>query len=57
MSSFYPLSVIPLFVLMGQFATLSGMARDFYAAAYAWIGHWRGGLAGATIASCAGSRR
>jgi tripartite ATP-independent transporter DctM subunit len=53
-SSFYPLSVIPLFVLMGQFATLSGMARDFYAAAYAWIGHWRGGLAGATIASCAG---
>jgi tripartite ATP-independent transporter DctM subunit len=53
-TSFYPLSVIPLFVLMGQFATLSGMARDFYAAAYAWIGHWRGGLAGATIASCAG---
>ena len=53
-TSFYPLSVIPLFVLMGQFATLSGMARDFYGAAYAWIGHWRGGLAGATIASCAG---
>jgi tripartite ATP-independent transporter DctM subunit len=53
-TSFYPLSVIPLFVLMGQFATVSGMARDFYAAAYAWIGHWRGGLAGATIVSCAG---
>jgi tripartite ATP-independent transporter DctM subunit len=54
LTSSYPLSVIPLFVLMGQFATLSGMARDFYAAAYAWIGHWRGGLAGATIAACAG---
>jgi tripartite ATP-independent transporter DctM subunit len=53
-SSNYALSVIPLFVLMGHFATLSGMARDFYAAAYAWIGHWRGGLAGATIAACAG---
>jgi tripartite ATP-independent transporter DctM subunit len=53
-TSAYALSVIPLFVLMGQFATLSGMARDFYAAAYAWIGHWRGGLAGATIAACAG---
>jgi tripartite ATP-independent transporter DctM subunit len=54
LTSAYTLSVIPLFVLMGQFATLSGMARDFYAAAYAWIGHWRGGLAGATIAACAG---
>jgi tripartite ATP-independent transporter DctM subunit len=53
-SSAYALSVIPLFVLMGHFATLSGMARDFYAAAYAWIGHWRGGLAAATIAACSG---
>jgi tripartite ATP-independent transporter DctM subunit len=53
-TSNYALSVIPLFVLMGHFATLSGMARDFYAAAYAWIGHWRGGLAGATIAACSG---
>jgi tripartite ATP-independent transporter DctM subunit len=53
-TSSYALSVIPLFVLMGLFATLSGMARDFYAAAYAWIGHWRGGLAGATIAACSG---
>jgi tripartite ATP-independent transporter DctM subunit len=53
-TSFYPLSVIPLFVMMGLFATLSGMARDFYAAAYAWFGHWRGGLAAATIAACSG---
>jgi tripartite ATP-independent transporter DctM subunit len=53
-TSAYALSVIPLFVLMGHFATLSGMARDFYAAAYAWIGSWRGGLAGATILACSG---
>ncbi|MPZ59396.1 MAG: TRAP transporter large permease subunit [Rhizobiales bacterium] len=53
-TSAYALSVIPLFVLMGHFATLSGMARDFYAAAYAWIGPWRGGLAGATIVACSG---
>ncbi len=53
-SSFYELSVIPLFVLMGNFATLSGMSRDLYAAAYAWVGHWRGGLASATIVGCSG---
>ena len=50
----YELIVIPLFVLMGNFATVSGMSRDLYAAAYAWFGHWRGGLASATIAACAG---
>jgi tripartite ATP-independent transporter DctM subunit len=33
---------------------VSGMARDLYSAAYAWIGHWRGGLAHATILACAG---
>lgn len=48
------LIVIPLFVLMGNLATASGLSRDLYAAAYAWIGHWRGGLASATIAACAG---
>ena len=53
-ASFYELSVIPLFVLMGNFATASGMSRDLYAAAYAWIGHWRGGLASATIVGCSG---
>jgi tripartite ATP-independent transporter DctM subunit len=47
-------SVIPLFVLMGNFATASGMGRDLYAAAYAWTGHRRGGLASATILACAG---
>lgn len=50
----YELIVIPLFVLMGNFATVSGMSRDLYAAAYVWFGHWRGGLASATIAACAG---
>jgi tripartite ATP-independent transporter DctM subunit len=53
-SSVYALSVIPLFVLMGNFASASGLGRDLYAAAYAWIGHWRGGLASATILACAG---
>jgi tripartite ATP-independent transporter DctM subunit len=53
-ASTYDLIVIPLFVLMGNFATLSGMSADLYRAAYAWVGHWRGGLASATIASCAG---
>jgi tripartite ATP-independent transporter DctM subunit len=47
-------AVIPLFVLMGNFATVSGMGRDLYAAAYAWMGHLRGGLASATILACAG---
>ncbi len=48
------LSVIPLFVLMGNFAAVSGMSSDLYAAAYAWLGHRRGGLASATILACAG---
>jgi tripartite ATP-independent transporter DctM subunit len=50
----YELSVIPLFVLMGNAASVSGMGRDLYATAYAWVGHWRGGLSSATIVSCAG---
>lgn len=50
----YDLAVIPLFVLMGNLAAVSGMGRDLFAAAYAWLGHLRGGLASATIVSCAG---
>jgi tripartite ATP-independent transporter DctM subunit len=50
----HALSVIPLFVLMGNFAVVSGMSGDLFAAAYAWIGHRRGGLASATILACAG---
>ena len=47
-------AVIPLFVLMGNFAAVSGMGADLYAAAHAWIGHRRGGLASATVLACAG---
>ena len=50
----YDFAVIPLFVLMGNLGSVSGMARDLYAAAYSWIGHVRGGLAHATILACAG---
>lgn len=49
-----PLVIIPLFVLMGNLATISGMSRELYIAANAWLGHRRGGLASATIAACAG---
>ena len=52
--TFYELSVIPLFILMGNLASVSGMSRDLYDAAYSWFGHWRGGLASSTIVGCAG---
>jgi len=52
--SSYTLSVIPLFVLMGQFAFLSGISADIYRSVYAWMGHFRGGLAMATIVACSG---
>lgn len=50
----YTLSVIPLFILMGNFVARAGLAHELFAAAYAFIGHVRGGLAHATIAACAG---
>lgn len=50
----YTLSVIPLFILMGQFATHSGLGRDIYYTVDRWVGHRRGGLAMATIGACAG---
>jgi tripartite ATP-independent transporter DctM subunit len=53
-ASNFELLIIPMFVLMGNLASISGMSRDLYGAAYAWFGHWRGGLAIATIAACAG---
>jgi tripartite ATP-independent transporter DctM subunit len=52
-ASFYQLVIIPMFVLMGNLAGASGMGRDLYNAAYAWVGHVRGGLASATIIACA----
>ena len=45
----YTLSVIPLFILMGNFVTRAGMSQELFRAAYAFIGHLRGGLAMATI--------
>ena len=48
------LSVVPLFLLMGAFATFGGLSADLYRIAYAFIGHVRGGLAIATIGGCAG---
>ena len=50
----YTLSVVPLFVLMGNFVTRAGMSRELYRAAYSFIGHRRGGLAMSTILACAG---
>lgn len=47
----YELSVIPLFLLMGQFATQGGLSRDLFRAAAAFVGHVRGGLAMAAILS------
>lgn len=52
--TYVELTVIPLFVLMGNIASSSGMSRDLYNTAYAWIGHFRGGLAHATILGCTG---
>ena len=47
-------AVIPLFLLMGSFATTSGMSRELFRAANAFLGHLRGGLGIATIAACGG---
>jgi C4-dicarboxylate transporter, DctM subunit len=49
----YDLSVIPLFLLMGQFATQGGLSRALFKAAAAFVGHVRGGLAMAAILSAA----
>ena len=53
-SAVFTLSVIPLFVLMGAFASVSGMGADMYRTAYSFVGHRKGGLAAATILACAG---
>lgn len=43
-----------MFVLMGTFASASGISQRLYRTAYMWLGHWRGGLGIATIFACAG---
>ncbi|MEZ5618086.1 MAG: TRAP transporter large permease [Rhodocyclaceae bacterium] len=52
--SIYDLSVVPMFVLMGSIATQAGLSRDLFAAANAWLGWLRGGVAMSAIAACAG---
>jgi len=49
--SSYGLTVVSLFIFMGYLAFNSGIAERLYLAAYKWVGHWRGGLAVATIAA------
>lgn len=48
----YGLTVIPLFIFMGQIAFYSGVNKRLYKAAYRWVGHIRGGLAMSTIMAC-----
>jgi tripartite ATP-independent transporter DctM subunit len=50
----YSFTVIPLFVLMGQFCYYSGMSAGLYDLAQKWLGGLKGGLAMATVAACAG---
>ncbi|WP_299735005.1 TRAP transporter large permease [uncultured Roseobacter sp.] len=52
--SSYSLSIIPMFLLMGQFATLSGMSTSLFKAAESFLGHRRGGVAMASVGACAG---
>jgi C4-dicarboxylate transporter, DctM subunit len=51
--SIYDLSVVPMFLLMGQFASRGGLSGGLFGAANAWIGHHRGGVAMAAIGACA----
>jgi tripartite ATP-independent transporter DctM subunit len=50
----YTLSVVPLFILMGNFVARAGLANELFRAAYVFVGHVRGGLAHATVLACAG---
>jgi tripartite ATP-independent transporter DctM subunit len=52
--SIYDLSVLPMFVLMGNIASRAGLSRDLFRAANAWLGWLRGGVAMSAIAACAG---
>jgi C4-dicarboxylate transporter DctM subunit len=52
--SSYDLTVVPLFVFMGQILFYSGISRKLYDAAFTWFGHYKGGLAMATVGACAG---
>ena len=52
--SSYSLSIVPMFLLMGHFATLGGMSNALFRAAEGWLGHRKGGVAMAAVGACAG---
>lgn len=52
--SSYSLSIVPMFLLMGHFATLGGMSSALFKAAEGFLGHRKGGVAMAAIGACAG---
>ncbi len=52
--SSYSLSIVPMFLLMGHFATLGGMSQSLFKAAEGWLGHRKGGVAMASVGACAG---
>ncbi|MGE0846777.1 MAG: TRAP transporter large permease [Flavobacteriaceae bacterium] len=50
----YSLAIIPMFLLMGHFASHGGLSRKLFKAAEAWLGHHRGGVAMSAVGACAG---
>src|SRR5476649_582487 len=50
----YSFGVIPMFLLMGAFVSVSGISRELFRAANTFVGHWKGGFGIATIAACGG---
>ena len=52
-TSNYALTVVPLFILMGNISSAVGFSKSLYEAAFAWVGRFRGGLASASILGCA----
>ncbi len=50
----FSFSVLPLFILMGVFVSRAALSDDLYEASFRWLGHFRGGLAMATVAACGG---
>ena len=50
----YDLSVVPMFLLMGNLASRGGLSKALFNAANSLIGHWRGGIAMAAVGACAG---
>ncbi len=50
----YTFGVIPMFLLMGAFVSVSGLSRELFRAANTFVGHWRGGLGIATVFACGG---